>query len=68
VRIADRFGNRVRLDSGGVTIEAVSLSVAAGQVTVEAGMVKASGVVQCDTLIDNSVVAASYTPGAGNIW
>jgi hypothetical protein len=24
--------------------------------------------VQCDTLIANSVVAASYTPGAGNIW
>jgi uncharacterized protein involved in type VI secretion and phage assembly len=68
VRIADRFGNRVRLDSGGVTIEAVSLSVAAGQVTVEAGMVKASGVVQCDTLIANAVVAASYTPGAGNVW
>jgi hypothetical protein len=24
--------------------------------------------VQCDTLISNSVVSASYTPGAGNIW
>jgi uncharacterized protein involved in type VI secretion and phage assembly len=68
VRIVDRFGNRVRLDSGGVTIEAASLNVAAGQVTVEAGMFRASGVVQCDTLIANSVVAASYTPGAGNIW
>ena len=76
VRIADRFGNRVRLDSSGVTIEAAgkvaleaaSVSVAAGQVTVEAGMFRASGVVQCDTLIANAVVAASYTPGAGNIW
>ncbi len=76
VRIRDQFGNRVRLDSGGVTIEAAaklalatpSLSIAAGQVTVDAGMVKASGVVQCDTLIANAVVAASYTPGAGNIW
>ena len=26
-----------------------------------------SGVVRCDTLIANSVVASSYTPGAGNI-
>jgi uncharacterized protein involved in type VI secretion and phage assembly len=76
VRIADRSGNRVRLDSSGVTIEAAgkvaleaaSVSVAAGQVTVEAGMFRASGVVQCDTLIANAVVATSYTPGAGNIW
>ena len=35
---------------------------------VDAGMSKFSGVVKCDTLITNSVVAASYTPGAGNIW
>jgi hypothetical protein len=26
-----------------------------------------SGVVKCDTLIANSVVAASYSPGAGNV-
>jgi hypothetical protein len=25
-------------------------------------------VVKCDTLVTNSVVASSYTPGAGNIW
>jgi uncharacterized protein involved in type VI secretion and phage assembly len=76
VRIEDRFGNRVRLGSEGVTIESASqvaiaaatLRVTAGQVTVDAGMVKASGVLQCDTLIANSVVASSYTPGAGNIW
>jgi hypothetical protein len=24
--------------------------------------------VQCQTLITNSVVSASYTPGAGNVW
>jgi hypothetical protein len=34
---------------------------------VNAGMSKFSGVVQCDTLIANSVVSTSYTPGAGNI-
>ena len=37
-------------------------------ITVNAGMSKFSGVVQCDTIIANSVVGASYTPGAGNIW
>jgi hypothetical protein len=37
-------------------------------VTVNAGMSKFSGVVQADTVICNSIVSASYTPGAGNIW
>ena len=37
-------------------------------VQVDAGMSSFSGVVRCDTLISNSVVSASYTPGAGNIW
>lgn len=32
-----------------------------------AGTSKFDGVVQCDTLVANSVVAQSYTPGAGNI-
>ena len=43
-------------------------SNSAGMVNVEAGMSKFSGVVKCDTLIATTVVATSYTPGAGNIW
>jgi hypothetical protein len=35
---------------------------------VNAAAAKFSGVVQCDTLISNSVVSQSYSPGAGNIW
>jgi hypothetical protein len=44
------------------------MEVSAGMVTVNAGMSKFSGVVQCDTLITNAVISTSYTPGAGNIW
>jgi uncharacterized protein involved in type VI secretion and phage assembly len=44
------------------------MQVEAAMVTVNAAMSKFSGVVKCDTLITNSVVSASYTPGAGNIW
>ncbi len=44
------------------------LSISAGMVSVDAGMSRFSGVVQCDTLITNAVVSASYTPGAGNVW
>jgi uncharacterized protein involved in type VI secretion and phage assembly len=77
VEIVDANGNAVRLEAAGITItSAAKVTVnAGGMVEVSASMVKVaaamsqfSGVVQCDTLITNSVVSASYTPGAGNVW
>jgi uncharacterized protein involved in type VI secretion and phage assembly len=76
VEIVDSNGNSIKLEPSGITVNAsakvtVSASqveVSAGMVTVNAGMSKFSGVVQCDTLISNTVVSATYTPGAGNIW
>lgn len=76
VEIIDSSGNSVKLESAGitvtasakVTINASTVEVSAGMVTVNAGMSRFSGVVQADTVITNSVVSASYTPGAGNIW
>ena len=72
----DSNGNSIKMETAGVTvtasakvtINASTVEVSAGMVTVNAGMSKFSGVVQCDALISNSVVSASYTPGAGNIW
>jgi len=54
--------------SAKVTINGSLVEISAGMVTVNAGMSRFSGVVQADTVISNSVVSASYTPGAGNIW
>jgi hypothetical protein len=54
--------------SATVTVNASRVSVSAGLVQVDAGMSTFSGVVKADTVIANSVVSASYTPGAGNIW
>ncbi len=54
--------------AGPVEINASNVNVSAGMVQVDASMSKFSGVVQADTVITNSVVSASYTPGAGNIW
>ncbi len=54
--------------SASIELQTASLKVSAASVTVDAGISKFSGVVQCDTLITNSVVSAAYTPGAGNIW
>lgn len=76
IEIADSQGNRIRMTPTRVSVQASSqVEVSATQVTITAavvnvntGMAKFSGVVQTDTLIANSVVASSYTPGAGNVW
>ena len=76
VEIVDSNGNSIKLESAGITITASAkvtvnasqVAVSAGMVTVDAGMSKFSGVVQADTVITNTIIAATYTPGAGNIW
>lgn len=72
----EKGGEKIEMSPSGISIttsaqvkiEASQVTVSASMVQVDAGMSKFSGVVQCDTLISNSVVSASYTPGAGNIW
>jgi hypothetical protein len=69
-------GSTIRIDSTGVTIQASArveidasqLKISASMVDVDAGMAKFSGIVECQTLVANSVVAANYTPRAGNVW
>jgi uncharacterized protein involved in type VI secretion and phage assembly len=76
IEATDANGNTIKMDASGitvtasakVTINAGNVEISAGMVTVNAGMSKFSGVVQAATVITNSVVSASYTPGAGNIW
>jgi hypothetical protein len=76
VIIQDTNGNVVTLDAAGIHIQSSAairldcsqLSLTAGQISLNAGMVKATGVIQCDTIIANSVVGSSYTPGSGNVW
>ncbi|MCA9490142.1 MAG: type IV secretion protein Rhs [Myxococcales bacterium] len=74
--VEDSSGNSVELAPSGVTVtasakvtvQASTMEISAGSLTVNAGMSRFSGVVQADTVISNSVVGSSYTPGAGNIW
>jgi hypothetical protein len=76
IEITDANGNSIVLDAQGVRIQASAklrvsastIEIDAGMLTVNAGMSTFSGVVKCDSLITNSVVSSSYTPGAGNIW
>ena len=76
VEIVDSNGNSIKLEPSGITVTASAkvtinaslVEVSASMVTVNAGMSRFSGVVQADTVITNSVISSSYTPGAGNIW
>lgn len=76
IEIDDANGNSVKLEAAGVTVTAAAkvtvnaaqVEVSAGMVSVNAGMSKFSGIVQADTVITNTIIAATYTPGAGNIW
>jgi phage gp45-like len=77
VLIQDTNGNTVRLDPTGITItssakvvvsSSTALEINAPVVTVNAAMTTFSGTIQAETVIANSVAAASYSPGAGNVW
>ena len=76
ITLQDSNGNSAKMEAAGitvtasakVTVNASTVEISAGMVTVNAGMSTFSGVVQADTVITNSVISASYTPGAGNIW
>jgi hypothetical protein len=76
VLIEDANGNSIHLENGKVTVssparlvlQAPIVEINGSQVEVNAATLRCSGVMQADTVIANTVVAASYTPGAGNVW
>ena len=76
IELKDSNGNSIKMEPAGitvnasakVTINASTIEISAGMLTVNAGMSKFSGVVQADTVMATTVVGTSYTPGAGNIW
>ena len=69
-------GTTITVDSNGVSVQtpakvkvqASQVEVSAGMVTVDAAMSQFSGIVKCDVLQATTVIASTYTPGAGNIW
>lgn len=76
IEIVDSNGNSMKMEASGITIEtsgklsisASQVGVSAGMVSVDSGISKFSGMVRADTVQTNTVIAATYTPGAGNIW
>ena len=73
--VKDDLGNSLQMTSQGVKITAAAkfevvcskAVITAGDVTVNASAATFAGKVKADTVQANSIDAASYTPGAGNI-
>ncbi len=77
VEIMDSSGNSAKFESSGITftasaqftINASTVTISAGTITANAGTATFSGLVVAQGALQTpSVIAASYTPGAGNIW
>jgi hypothetical protein len=62
-------GATVKVDAAGqVSISGASISLTAGTIDLNAGRVRSTGVVEAPTVVAQSVVGSSYTPGAGNVF
>ncbi|MBW4484551.1 MAG: hypothetical protein KME14_18620 [Tildeniella torsiva UHER 1998/13D] len=69
-------GTTVTIDPQGVSVQTPStvkvqasqVEITSGQVTVNAALSNFAGIVKCDVLQATTVIASTYTPGAGNIW
>jgi uncharacterized protein involved in type VI secretion and phage assembly len=78
IEFTDANQTSIKIDSSGVTINAPtaevqvtaasSMSITAPQLNVNAAMATFSGIVQCQVMQATTVVASTYTPGAGNVW
>jgi len=78
IEFTNSMQTSVKIDTSGVTINAPTgkvqitaaseVDVTAPTVNVSAAMSMFSGIVQCQVLQATTVVATTYTPGAGNVW
>lgn len=77
IEIVDSNGNSIKLEPSGVSIAAAAkmtltanmVEIAASTVTVNAGTTTVTGPLIGSVSVQTpSVIGATYTPGAGNIW
>lgn len=76
LKLQNISGSEVSLTSSGIKImspgsielQGAQLKISAAQVQMDAAMVSASGILKSNVLQATSIISASYTPGAGNVW
>lgn len=70
VKLQHANGSMIKINAAGEVsvIANATVEVTASAVNVHSAAAVFDGLVQCQSLITNSVVSSSYTPGAGNVW
>ena len=58
----------ITAENGVVDITGAIINLNSAMVNVNAAYTKHTGIDEADTIVANNVVAANYTPGAGNMW
>jgi hypothetical protein len=53
---------------GQVEVQGSTIKLSAGMVTVDTALASFSGMISCNTLQASTLISATYTPGAGNVW
>ena len=70
IKVQHSNGSIVKINvAGQVSITAnATVEITASAVNVHSAAAIFDGLIQCQSLITNSVVSPMYTPGAGNVW
>jgi len=76
IQLEDTSGNSIQMENGKITVksagklvlQAAIIELEGSMIQMNAAMVQCSGVLKAETLEATNVVAANYTPGAGNVW
>jgi hypothetical protein len=53
---------------GQIELQASTIKITAGMVQVDTALAQFSGMISCNVLQASTVISATYTPGAGNVW
>jgi hypothetical protein len=53
---------------GNQVISGDTVEINASSIVLNAAQTRVNGLLQSDTLVTDTVIASTYTPGAGNVW
>jgi hypothetical protein len=53
---------------GNQVISGDTVEINASNIVLNAASTRVNGLLQSDTLVTDTVIASTYTPGAGNLW
>ena len=63
----DDLQDTILIDDSSLTLFATGITLDAVKVDINAATTESDGIIECTTVITESVVSENYTPGAGNV-